>query len=227
VRKSIDRQKIKAKKVFISEEDIMAYSTLLQGHDIARLKKYAKKLRKDKKCYVGIDFSLNGTGISIYDQGKIYTYSIDCTKDGVASTAGKNAITFSNPLDRFLYIYKECLTILKKKDIEAIFCEGYAFGAKGRVFDIAEGCGILLALLYLNFKCCIYKLPPQMVKKEVTGTGGAKKEHVAVAMQKITTIRKYTSFDKYDALAMLIVGYALQEEGDFSKMTLWGSKYGQ
>lgn len=58
-----------------------------------------------------------------------------------------------------------------------IMIEDYSFGSKGKVFHIAENCGLLKYLLYKNG----YKfstVPPTVVKKFATGKGNAKKENM-------------------------------------------------
>jgi Holliday junction resolvasome RuvABC endonuclease subunit len=68
------------------------------------------------------------------------------------------------------------LTNLTCEEIH-IMIEDYSFGSKGKVFHIAENCGLLKYLLYKND----YKfstVPPTVVKKFATGKGNAKKENM-------------------------------------------------
>ncbi len=63
---------------------------------------------------------------------------------------------------------------LDKEDVY-ILIEDYAFAAKGRVFNLAENCGLLKYLLYKNG----YKfstIAPSVIKKHATGKGNANKE---------------------------------------------------
>ena len=58
---------------------------------------------------------------------------------------------------------------------EEVFIEDYSFGSKGRVFHIAENCGILKHKLWKKgFN--INVVPPTVIKKFATGKGNADKE---------------------------------------------------
>ena len=65
--------------------------------------------------------------------------------------------------------------------------EGYAYGATGRVFNIAENTGILKYKLY-NATIPIEIIPPQAVKKLATGKGNADKKSMHSAWFKETGI---------------------------------------
>jgi Holliday junction resolvasome RuvABC endonuclease subunit len=56
-----------------------------------------------------------------------------------------------------------------------IMIEDYSFGSKGRVFNLAENCGILKYMLYKN-GYRFFTVPPTVVKKFATGKGNATKE---------------------------------------------------
>jgi len=61
------------------------------------------------------------------------------------------------------------------KDATYVMIEDYSFGSKGRVFNLAENCGLLKYLLYINgYK--FFTVPPTVVKKFATGKGNATKE---------------------------------------------------
>ena len=56
-----------------------------------------------------------------------------------------------------------------------VFIEDYSFGSKGRVFNLAENCGLLKHKLYkknIKFRTVV----PSVVKKLATGKGNADKE---------------------------------------------------
>jgi Holliday junction resolvasome RuvABC endonuclease subunit len=66
-----------------------------------------------------------------------------------------------------------------------IMIEDYSFGSKGRVFNLAENCGIMKYLLYkgnYNF----HTVAPTVVKKFATGKGNANKEAMYDAFIKET-----------------------------------------
>ena len=69
------------------------------------------------------------------------------------------------------------MTILaefKREDV-VVLIEDYSFGSKGKVFNLAENCGILKYMLYKQgYK--FFTVPPTVVKKYATGKGNATKE---------------------------------------------------
>jgi Holliday junction resolvasome RuvABC endonuclease subunit len=79
--------------------------------------------------------------------------------------------------ERYENIASWVLTILAdfdKKDL-VIMIEDYSFGSKGKVFNLAENCGILKYMLYKN-GYRFFTVPPTVVKKFATGKGNATKE---------------------------------------------------
>lgn len=66
------------------------------------------------------------------------------------------------------------------KDIDYIAVEDYAFGAKGKVFDIAECSGALKNIFY-TLKIPMKKFPPMTVKQCATGSGAADKVMMGIA----------------------------------------------
>lgn len=75
--------------------------------------------------------------------------------------------------------------ILSSHDPKLIALEGYAMGAKGLIFNIAENTGILKHLLWMSG----YKFitpPPTVLKKFATGKGNSNKEAMQEAFIKET-----------------------------------------
>lgn len=64
--------------------------------------------------------------------------------------------------------------LTNKHKVDDVFLEGYAFGATGRVFHIAENTGMLK---YAIWKKCLpyHVLTPGTIKKAATGKGNADK----------------------------------------------------
>lgn len=68
-----------------------------------------------------------------------------------------------------------------------ILIEDYAFAAKGRVFNLAENCGLLKYLLYKNgYK--FHTIAPSVIKKYATGKGNANKELMYAAFHEQTGV---------------------------------------
>ena len=60
--------------------------------------------------------------------------------------------------------------------------EDYSFGSKGRVFNLAENCGLLKYMLFKK-GYRFFTVPPTVVKKFATGKGNANKEAMVKAAQ--------------------------------------------
>ncbi len=132
----------------------------------------------------GIDFSINGTGMSFSDNSfhfhtklkrlpkkinhpKITAYTVEPPK--------KNDNTI-----RYYLNAKDIVQKCIEKNVEVVGIEGYAYGYAysaenpGLVFDIAESCGMVKALLaQQNIKIHIF--PPSQIKKNGSGRGDASK----------------------------------------------------
>lgn len=82
---------------------------------------------------------------------------------------------FIDDIERKLWVEEEIFNFLNNCDYVAL--EGYAFAAKGLIFDIAEGCGIAKRRLYKRgIKLRIYD--PSSIKKFATNMGNADKIHM-------------------------------------------------
>ena len=133
--------------------------------------------------FVGIDYSMSCPAIAVYDgdpssfhfETTFFTFLNDTkkfqiTKDNVQ---GMNHKTWQNDIERYCNIANWAIDCIGSVDM--VFLEGYAFGAKGNVFNIAENTGILkYKLQQLGNQYMV--IPPTEVKKYATGKGNAKKE---------------------------------------------------
>lgn len=91
--------------------------------------------------------------------------------------------------ERYENIASWVLDILSNFDKEEIYImiEDYSFGSKGRVFNLAENCGLLKYMLFKNaYK--FFTVPPTVVKKYATGKGNANKEKMYEAFVNETGI---------------------------------------
>lgn len=78
-------------------------------------------------------------------------------------------------MKRYELISEWVLSKVKQYKIGAVYLEDYAFGATGRVFNIAENTGVLKYKLWkTNTK--VITVPPTVIKKFATGKGNANKE---------------------------------------------------
>jgi hypothetical protein len=78
------------------------------------------------------------------------------------------------------------LALLEKEEV-FVLIEDYAFAAKGRVFNLAENCGLLKYLLYKEgYKFAT--IAPSVIKKFATGKGNANKEAMWLAFYESTGV---------------------------------------
>jgi Holliday junction resolvasome RuvABC endonuclease subunit len=81
----------------------------------------------------------------------------------------------------------EILGNFSKQDEITIIIEDYSFGSKGRVFNLAENCGVLKYLLFKhNYR--FHLVAPTVIKKFATGKGNATKEKMYDAFIQDTDI---------------------------------------
>lgn len=173
--------------------------------------------------YIGIDPSINCTGISIFKNNKCYFYYHNTqkvakcrkiTKDGflfnfetpknyisddivfVGNEDYKNTLKYDAISDAIVDIIKEQI---KDEDFMICTIEGYAYRVTGRVFDLAELSGMIkmkIAKLPINKKLITIK-PPD-VKKFATGKGNSKKEVMLKTFREIDTIETNMLLDTFD-----------------------------
>jgi Holliday junction resolvasome RuvABC endonuclease subunit len=91
-------------------------------------------------------------------------------------------ICFSDPGLKDIPRYMAIAEIFSKlsKEATAVAIEGYAFGAKGRVFQIGENTGILISKI-LNYQSKIERPSPAQIKKFATDKGNADKAQMLEA----------------------------------------------
>jgi len=134
----------------------------------------------------GIDYSMSSPGVCIVDNDMVYLYALSSsTKKGVCKLCGTYSFagvtlvvepypSYTNNFDRFTNLSKWTVGKLTQHGIKSVNLEGYAFGAKGQVFDIGENTGILKKHL-LDSGITVNIISPNELKKESTGKGNANK----------------------------------------------------
>ena len=136
---------------------------------------------------IGIDYSLICPCITVFKGDKFsfenccfYYLLSDSTKkqNRIITTEnirGECLSDWINKEDRFDKIANWAFQIVAGNSPDAVYIEGYAFSAKGQVFDIAECTGLFLHKLWKN-GIDFVKIPPTTIKKFATGKGNASKE---------------------------------------------------
>ncbi len=102
--------------------------------------------------YAGIDYSINGTGICIFDDDLDFNFQ-NCNfyymtnKKKLGGQMMKNVRGFfyngkeKEDIDRYNDVSDWAMEIIK--DVSVVGLEGYSMGSKGQVFNIAENTAIL------------------------------------------------------------------------------------
>lgn len=131
----------------------------------------------------GIDYSLTSPSVCIFDgdewswENCTFHYLVMKEKNVVQSKTFKGSIypKYDGDVQRYDNLGKWAANIISKAGVNRVFLEGYAFGATGRVFQIAENTGILKHHLWkTGRKYDVF--PPTTVKKFATQKGNANKE---------------------------------------------------
>ena len=136
-----------------------------------------------KMIVVGIDYSLTSPCVCVsrdktFSNSFFYYLNDRKTVQGkFHNILGEGHDEYLTDQERYENIASWVMTILAdfKKEEVTILIEDYSFGSKGKVFNLAENCGILKYMLYKQgYK--FFTVPPTVVKKFATGKGNATKE---------------------------------------------------
>jgi hypothetical protein len=144
----------------------------------------------------GIDYSLTSPSICVFNT--IETFSFKKCSFYFLSDVKKNQTLFLNNIrgegfhdwdsDFARYENISDWAMEHLGICEQVAIEGYAFGAKGKVFHIAENTGVLKYRLHQT-GIPVEVIPPSAVKKQAAGKGNANKEEMYKAFVKETQIK--------------------------------------
>lgn len=159
---------------------------------------------------MGIDPSLNSTGIIILDLNK------NCLRSEVIGYKIQQSSTESDKIKRNLIIAKKVVDVGKEMDVDLIGIEGLGITAKngkiGNQIYLAELSGILKAQIFLSLKKIPHVVPPPSWKKEIIGKGNADKKFIRKVLEEKNY--KFNKQDLYDALGVSM--YILKRYGNRS-----------
>lgn len=136
----------------------------------------------------GIDYSLSCPAMCLMEKPDIknvkFYYLTTVAKDtGVFANGRITGVLHSeyySEEERYDQIAEFFLSKLPTITPPHVYIEDYSFGSKGRVFHIAENCGLLKHKLWeVGFKQSA--VAPTVVKKFATGKGNADKEKMVAA----------------------------------------------
>jgi Holliday junction resolvasome RuvABC endonuclease subunit len=143
----------------------------------------------------GVDYSLTSPAITVHNGDE---WSVNNCK--FYYIVGKESLVvtdetftgyvyqkYESDPHRYDNIAEWSMNIMFKNKVEKMFIEGYAFGAVGRVFQIAENAGLLK---YKTWKAGIpYSIfAPSEIKKHATGKGNSNKEKMYEAFLAETSV---------------------------------------
>lgn len=132
--------------------------------------------------FAGVDYSMTSPAITTFDtlnnEYHYYFYTGNKKLFWEGNFHGTLHLPWSSPEQRFDQIGSWAIEILKGCD--RAFIEGYAFGARGQVFNIGENTGVLKNKMW-NEGIPLEIPGPTMVKKFATGKGNAKKPDMEAA----------------------------------------------
>lgn len=143
----------------------------------------------------GIDYSLTSPAIAVHS-GATWSPS-NCVFYYMAHKAKRLVITdqfkgtmypkYDSDTHRYDNLANWSQSILSSSGVQSAFLEGYAFGAVGRVFQIAENAGLLKYNMWKN-DIPFSVFAPSEIKKHATGKGNATKEMLCDAFMEETSI---------------------------------------
>lgn len=131
----------------------------------------------------GIDYSLTSPSICIHD-GDTWSvsnckfYYLSPKKNWIVYSGqffGSEYEKFDSDTHRYDNLSRWSSEIISKNKVSQCFIEGYAYGAVGRVFQIAENAGLLKYKLWKD-GVPFGVFAPSEIKKHATGKGNANKE---------------------------------------------------
>jgi crossover junction endodeoxyribonuclease RuvC len=116
----------------------------------------------------GIDQSLTGTGITIYNNSYKY-YLLESFKEKSSSPS----IEYTR---RLMSIVRDIKEILIFHNVDAVAIEGMSFGSKGRAIFELGGLSHMIREMMLIESMKFIVSPPTVIKKYWTGKGNASKD---------------------------------------------------
>jgi len=152
---------------------------------------------------IGVDYSITCPCICLYDERKEFVfdncffYYLTSTKkyaDKVLpNITGESFQEYVQDVDRFDTISDWATNLCIGASDVAI--EGYSYGSKGRVFNLAENMGIFKHKLY-KAAIPLTVIEPSKAKKIATGKGNADKQAMYDAFVKETKVDLMSTFDQ-------------------------------
>ena len=157
--------------------------------------------------FIGIDYSLTSPCVCV-SKNKVFIDSYFHFLTDTKSATGKVLNILGDEHDDYLCDQQRYENIAAwvmnivspfKNEEHYILIEDYSFGSKGRVFNLAENCGLLKYFLYRDgYK--FFTVPPTVLKKYATGKGNADKQKMYDAFYELTQIDLISVYSKSNRL---------------------------
>ena len=143
--------------------------------------------------FVGIDYSITSPAMTFYTREKGEFSFSNCQSwffNSYKTRSFQNKVTnvFEIPypppeevsVQKYEHIAEDLIEIIETRfnpERTLVGIEGYSYGSKGKVFHLAENCGILKYLLYKHGFQIVHEdlMAPSRIKKFATGKGNANK----------------------------------------------------
>lgn len=165
--------------------------------------------------FLGIDPSLNATGIVIVDKDANVLYN-HCYQPKIQESKLRD----ETRLRKMLITSQFVINIIKEHNHPIVAIEGSGVGGKagrfGNQLFLLENLGILKSQIYLSTKKMPHIVPPPTWKKTVIGNGRAKKD-----MIKENLTEKGYQLDKQDEYDALGIALYLQQISKVWKDFVW------
>jgi hypothetical protein len=152
---------------------------------------------------VGIDYSITSPAICLFDEKKEFSfkncsfYFLTNTKKYATKISpninGESFEEYAYDTERFDTISEWATNLCIGAADVAI--EGYAYGAHGKIFNLAENCGILKYKLH-KLAVPVTVVEPSRVKKLATGKGNADKQAMYEAFKTETGVDLVKIFEQ-------------------------------
>ena len=172
----------------------------------------------------GVDYSLTSPSVCVFSGD---TWSHHGCKFYYLAKRAKSIVTdgqffgteypeFTCDAHRYDNLGNWVYNIVSAAGVEEVFIEGYAFGATGRVFQIAENTGMLKHALWRH-KIPFDTFPPTVIKKFATARGNANKEKMYEAFLAETGMNIRERLDlpekQWNPLSDIVDAYYIAKKG--------------
>lgn len=135
------------------------------------------------ETFLGVDLSLTSPAVCVFNGSQFdiadckFYYLTDKKKFELATPQimGELFPYYDCDQQRYDNIASWVLNLAKANHASHVFIEDYSFGSTGRVFNIAENCGLVKHKLWVA-GVPFTTIPPTVIKKHATGKGNSNKE---------------------------------------------------